>query len=108
MSQKNIRLINGSITEQLPEALERHQPELIFLDADHRGSAVKEHVDIIARHSPKVKAIVIHDIYWSRDMYKCWQELSTLPQYPLCIDIFQAGILFTHFQGEKQHFVLKF
>ncbi|MCP4457597.1 MAG: hypothetical protein GY816_06165 [Cytophagales bacterium] len=105
---KSIKLRSGDIYELFESNLVQHEPELIFLDADHRKSAVDFHLNNINQHCPKIKCIVIHDIYWSSDMATAWQEIVQNQNYSLTIDIFQAGIIFPNQQMEKQHFTLRF
>lgn len=98
----------GNLHELLEMNLVRHQPDLVFLDADHRASAVKYCLEKIMELSPATQCIVIHDIYWSKDMMQGWEEIVQSPSYNLTIDIFQAGIIFPNHPIEKQHFTLKF
>ena len=104
----NIQLRSGNIYELFESNLVQHEPELVFLDADHRKSAVDFCLDKINQHCPEIKCIVIHDIYWSKDMADVWQEIIQNEYYSLTIDIFQAGIIFPNVQMEKQHFTLRF
>lgn len=107
-SIKSIVFEFGDIHRTFISTLVRHQPDFIFLDADHRGSVVKKQVDQIIEHSKKVECIVIHDIYWSKDMNSAWNDLISDNRFTLSIDVFQAGILFPSKGTEKQHFTLRF
>lgn len=104
----NIQLRSGNIYEVFESNLVQHDPELIFLDADHRKSAVDFCLDKIKQHCSKIKCIVIHDIYWSDDMADAWKEIIQNENYFLTIDIFHAGIVFPNLQMKKQHFTLRF
>lgn len=107
-SQQKILIESGDVNERFSSTLIRHQPDFIFLDADHRGSTIRNQVDQILELSKPVKCIVIHDIYWSQDMNQAWKELVRDQRFTLSIDIFQAGILFPSKGMEKQHFTLRF
>jgi len=98
----------GDLYELFESNLVQHEPELVFLDADHRKSAIEFCLDKIELHTPNIKCIVIHDIYWSEDMADAWRTIIQNKKYPLTIDIFQAGIIFPQMQMEKQHFTLRF
>jgi predicted O-methyltransferase YrrM len=98
----------GKIDQTFIPTLIKHQPDFVFLDADHRGSIVKKQVDQILELCPKIKCIAIHDIYWSVDMTQAWVNLIKDPRIPLTVDIFQAGLLFPKKGMEKQHFTLRF
>lgn len=105
---KKIKMIQGSIYDEFIPALVKHQPEIIFLDADHRSSAVDFYIESIMTYTPAVKCIIIHDIYWSEDMKEKWVELIGDIRFSLTIDIFQAGFIFPNQEMPKQHFTLKF
>lgn len=105
--EPKVHLIQGDIYAELEPALVRHQPELVFLDADHRSSAIRFCLEKIRAHCPHVRCVVVHDIYWSRDMRSGWHEVMADPSYNLTIDIFRAGLIFPTYPIEKQHFTLK-
>jgi predicted O-methyltransferase YrrM len=105
---KKIELIQGNIYETFVPALVKNTPDVIFLDADHRSVAIDFYVENIMNHLPQIKCIVIHDIYWSQDMFEKWQEITTDNRFTLTVDIFQAGLIFPNQEMPKQHFKLKF
>ncbi len=107
-SKNDLILEFGDIHQTFIPILERYQPDFIFLDADHRGSVVKTQVEQIITHSHQTECIVIHDIYWSKDMNDAWNDLKDDNRFKLSIDIFHAGILFPSKGIEKQHFTLRF
>ncbi|MEM0938284.1 MAG: class I SAM-dependent methyltransferase [Bacteroidota bacterium] len=107
-NKKNIQLVNANMYQVLESEIVKSKPDFFFLDADHRSTAVAFCVDLILRHTPSVKCIVVHDIYWSRDMYEMWNQLIDDSRFTLTIDIFQAGLLFPRLPMEKQHFMLCF
>ncbi len=107
-SSKKILLKNGNIYDLFETSLVQHQPELVFLDADHRESAIDFCMNKINEHCPNVKCVVLHDIYWSQGMTHAWTEIINNKNYNLTIDLFQAGIIFPNQQMEKQHFTLRF
>ncbi len=104
----NITLIRGEANELLPEIVRAHKPEMVFIDADHRGASIEFCVNALRPAISAIKVIVIHDIYWSKDMNAGWNRLISDSRFPLTIDIFQAGLIFPNLEMEKQHFHLKF
>ncbi|NQZ78743.1 MAG: hypothetical protein HRT61_21905 [Ekhidna sp.] len=106
--QQKIQLKNGTIQEVFEGVIIREKPELCFIDADHRSQAVEYCIDIIVRHNPGIKCIVIHDIYWSEDMYESWNKIVSNDSFNLTIDIFQAGLIFPNIEMPKQHFTIRF
>jgi len=105
---ENVDVRLGNLYELFESNLVQHEPELVFLDADHRKSAIEFCLDKIELHTPNIKCIVIHDIYWSEDMADAWKDIIENEKYTLTVDIFQAGIIFPQMQMEKQHFTLRF
>ena len=115
MARKNIaprsntvRVINEDLYKVLEEEIVRAHPDFYFLDADHRSTAVAFCVDLILKHTPDAKCIVIHDIYWSKDMKEMWLQLTQDPRFNLSIDLFEGGLLFPNVEMPKQHFTLRF
>ena len=103
-----IESIKGDIQTVFLPTIERLQPELIFLDADHRGSVIEKQVELILNHNPMIQCIIIHDIYWSKDMFEAWDKITHDKHFSLTIDLFQAGLIFPKMDMEKQHFTLRF
>ena len=96
-----VEVVRGNIYERLEEHLVKHQPQVVFLDADHRKSSITYCMDRILTHCPKITCIVIHDIYWSQDMSEAWVDCLKNPDFTLTIDLFQAGIIFPNYSMEK-------
>lgn len=108
LKYENITVEPGDVNTVLPAILAKCNPDLIFLDADHRGKSVLKHISELMRMKDAPACIVIHDINWSKDMNDTWQQLMKDERFPLTIDIFQAGLLFPRRNIEKQHFTLRF
>lgn len=108
VNDPKVELLNGDLHDLLEMSLVKYQPQLVFLDADHRSSSVEFCVEKVLEHVSDVKCIVIHDIYWSPDMTKAWEEIVGNTKFTLTVDLFQAGLLFPNYPMEKQHFILKF
>ena len=106
--QHKIEIKEGTIADEFESLIVKEQPELCFIDADHRSSAIKQCVGLLIKHCPQVKCIVIHDIYWSKDMLKGWNELIRMKHFSLTVDLFQAGLIFPNMDMPKQHFTLCF
>ena len=103
----HVRVVKGLVEHTFRDSLGLN-PDMIFIDADHRSEAIFWYLRIIKEMNIQPKCIIIHDIYWSRDMNKAWKQIVKDEQYSLTIDIFQAGIIFPDHPMEKQHFVVKF
>ncbi len=103
-----LSIIQGEVQTTFEEVLATADPEIVFLDADHRSETIRFYLDLLKKHNGKLKAIIVHDIYWSADMKAAWTEIVGDPDFPLTIDCFHAGIIFPDKDIEKQHFVIKY
>lgn len=107
LTNTTIQLVQGTIYDVFVSSIVQLQPELYFLDADHRSSAIAFYLDAIMTHTPSVKCIVIHDIYWSKDMASAWECIVKDPRFSLTVDLYQAGLIFPNQAMPKQHFTLR-
>jgi predicted O-methyltransferase YrrM len=105
---KNIEFIQGNIYDTFLPSMASHRPEMVFLDADHRASTLDHYMNVMSHFLDKIKVIIIHDIYWSKEMNEKWKELILSSNFNCSVDIFDAGLLFPNIDMEKQHFTLKF
>ena len=105
---EKVRIVNGDIYKVLEEEIVRSRPDFYFLDADHRSSTVAFCIDLILRHTPQTRCIVICDIYHSKDMKEIWHQFVQDPRFTLTIDLFKAGLLFPNVEMPEQHFTLYF
>ncbi len=96
----------GDVHHLYPNLIKKIKPQLVFLDADHRGNTIDFYLEALKPVMETVKAIIIHDIYWSKDMYSTWKRHSK--KFPIAADIFQAGLLFPNIETPNQQFRLKF
>lgn len=103
-----VEIVTGMVHEKFIETISTARPEVVFLDADHRSETIRFYIEALKEYGSEVKAIVIHDIYWSHDMKEAWIEICKDHEYPLTIDCFHMGIVFPKVEMEKQHFVLKY
>ena len=103
MGASKINILTGLLEDNFDAAL-KEKPDFIFLDAHHTYEASKSCVDSILTHCPRVKCIVIHDIYWSQGMTQFWKEIVSDEQINLTIDLFEGGLILPNVPMRKQHF----
>lgn len=108
LSNEKIELINATLADSFVHALVKHQPEMVFLDADHRGATTLQFIEDVLKQVSEVRCIVLHDIYWSNDMRNMWNQVIEDERFNLTIDIFCAGLIFPRMDMPKQHFTLRF
>lgn len=97
----------GLVSTTFPELVAKHQPDFIFLDADHRSESVEFYLKALQNHLQNIQVIIIHDIYWSSNMNSAWKKIVKSPDYVCTVDVFEAGLIFPNIKMEKQHFKLK-
>jgi predicted O-methyltransferase YrrM len=100
---KNIRVINGSFDDILPEIRnEKICPGLVFIDGNHSKEPVISYFDRVADMSDSNSVVIIDDINSSREMAEAWREIKNHKDVTLSVDIFRMGMVFfregvTHF-----------
>jgi predicted O-methyltransferase YrrM len=100
---KNIRVLNGSFDEILPEIRKKEIcPGLVFIDGNHRKEPVINYFNQVAEMSDKNSVVVIDDINSSREMAEAWHEIKNHKNVTISVDIFRMGIVF--FREGLNHF----
>jgi predicted O-methyltransferase YrrM len=105
---KRVTLINQNVFHCFRQVLSENNPDLIFLDADHRSATLKFYLDAINKMELQPKCILIHDINWSKEMNGAWISAANDSKYPLTVDLFEVGLIFPRIEMQKQHFVIRF
>jgi predicted O-methyltransferase YrrM len=82
--------------------------DLVFIDGNHRSTAVKSYMEILLPHIHPDSIIVVDDIYWSPDMREGWRELIHLPAVTQSVDCFRFGMLFFRpdFLAKEHHRII--
>ena len=79
-----------------------------FIDGDHTYDGTLHYFKLLKKHVGEDSILIFHDIHWSKDMQKAWNELKQDPEVSISIDLFFMGILFFKKALSKQDFVLRF
>ncbi|MCB0686519.1 MAG: class I SAM-dependent methyltransferase [Saprospiraceae bacterium] len=99
-------LIVGSFDQKLPTLLEL-VPRLnfVFIDGDHTYEGTMKYLTMIIPKLDPHAMVLIHDIHWSSEMEKAWQECRNLSSVQMSLEFFELGILlFRREILQKQHF----
>ncbi|MFY0599029.1 MAG: class I SAM-dependent methyltransferase [Cyclobacteriaceae bacterium] len=105
---EKVELIQGNVKDIFEEVLTNQAPDLVFLDADHRSETIEFYLDSIEHTTQQPKCILVHDIYWSKDMHQAWKRIVNSDKYTLTIDLFEVGLIFPNFPAQKQDFSIQF
>lgn len=99
------KAIQGTFARKLPELLARiGKVDFVFIDGDHTHSATLHNLRTILPSLHNDSIVVIHDIYWSKDMMAAWEDCKSLEAVRMSLDFFDMGVLI--FRKEisiKQH-----
>ena len=106
---KNIQIVTGNIDLTLSEVLKGYnQLDLVFMDANHKSTAVLSYFDECLKKIHKDSMIVVDDIYWSPDMEIAWKKIKDNPKVTATIDLFQMGIVFFNPDLHKMHYKMRY
>lgn len=97
----NYNLINNTFDNTLnSNLLEGKKFDMIFIDGNHKGEALKKYYyELLEKYSAEKCILIIDDINWSVDMYKAWQIImNSHKSNCLILDIFRVGIIFKGFE----------
>lgn len=96
-NRSNIKVVEGNADITLPEVLAGgFQPDVTFIDANHRYEPTCRYVRQVLDHMPKGGVIVIHDIHHSAEMSMAWLDVSGYPEVTTAINLGTTGILLTN------------
>jgi len=105
----NIKIVTGNIDITLSEVLNEYdQLDLVFIDANHKSTAVLSYFEMCLKKIHKESIIVVDDIYWSPDMEKAWRGIKENPRVTATIDLFQLGIVFFNSDLYKKHYKMRY
>ena len=92
LNVQNVTSIVGNFDDVLP-SLPLQQYDLVFIDGNHRGSALLQYVNELAPCLTEKGVIVCDDIHWSRDMESAWDKLIQENRWSLRVDFYEWGLL---------------
>ena len=106
---KNIQIVTGNIDLTLSEVLNGFdQLDLVFIDANHKSTAVLKYFDECLAKIHKDSMIVVDDIYWSEDMELAWKSIKDNPKVTATFDLFQMGLVFFNPDLHKKHYKMRY
>ena len=109
LKRKNVTLLNGEFSEELPKALEQmNSPDLVFIDGNHTFEASRKYIDMIVPHLSEDSFLILDDINWSVGMRKIWDEVVASSEFNVSMELFRMGMVIRRPRQHKEHFILKF
>ena len=105
---KNIESVNNTFDEFLNTLQPENRFDLIFIDGNHTGDALRRYFEILELHLNEGGCFVLDDIHWSEDMHQTWSSLKQHERFPFKLDLFELGLLFTHPNSEVQDHLIRY
>lgn len=106
---QNYSMVIGNFSKMLPGVTEKlTKVDYVFLDGNHAYKPTIHYFSELVPLMNENSVMVIHDIYWSKDMERAWKEIKMDNRVTVSIDIFHMGIIFFRKGMPKQDFILRF
>jgi predicted O-methyltransferase YrrM len=83
--------------------------DLVFIDGNHRGSAVLKYYEILLEkniNSPSI--IIVDDINWSRDMHNAWEKIVNMDKSKTYLNLFRSGLVFSGYDMPTGEYPINF
>ena len=102
----NIEIVEGNIDDTLQPTLDKYfeKIDFVFIDANHKCEAVMRYFQAILPRLTENSALIIDDIYWSKDMTAAWNMIKDYESVSCTIDLFQMGFVFFNKNLPKKHY----
>jgi predicted O-methyltransferase YrrM len=81
---------------------------LAFVDGNHRREPTLGYVRRIVSRAGEEAVIVMDDLYWSKEMHRAWEEITSWEEVRMSIDLYRMGILLLRRDLGKVRMKIKF
>ena len=107
--QNNIVSILGNFDNTLKPLLDSIESvDFVYFDGNHQYDPTIKYFEWCLSKCTEKSVFIFDDIYWSPEMKKAWNEISSRPEVKISIDLYDLGLVFFRNHQPKQHFTLKF
>ena len=104
----NIELIIGNFDDTLAPQLKEISPiDFALIDGNHRYEPTMRYFNQLLNKAHSNSIFVFDDIYWSKEMYRAWQDIIKHPKITLSLDLYHMGIVFFRTENTKQDFKIR-
>lgn len=105
---KNVDFVNATFTDFFTDHKNKTTIyDLVFIDGHHDGAATLYYFEQLLKLIHKDSIIVIHDIYWSKDMTATWDQICHHPQVSASINCYSLGIVLLREEQEQEQFYVR-
>lgn len=90
----NTEIIIGRFADVVPELAKSGEKfGMVFIDGHHSRRPTLDYLEMLQPALAEKALVVIDDIYYSKDMFQCWQELKSHADFQVKLDFFYFGLL---------------
>ena len=86
------------------DELKATPPDFLYADCNDW----KAHVDAFLPHVHDKSALMIKNIYRTKESYQAWKQLIAQPEVRVSFDLYDFGICFFEKRLNKEHFVINY
>ncbi len=106
---RNVELLSGNVEELLPKLL-KEIPELDFIviGGNNSEEATLNYFKWCFPKMTEHSMIVFEDIYRSKEAKLAWNEIKSIPEVSVTIDLFWIGLVFFRKAQRKEDFKIRF
>lgn len=102
-------MVIGNFTKMLPGVLEKlHKLDYAFIDGNHAYKPTMHYFNELVALMHEGSVMVIHDINWSKEMERAWDEIKNDARVTISVDLFRMGMIFFRKGLPKQDFIIRF
>ena len=103
-----VKVHNGEVDELIEELASKLPGRfLAFVDANHQYDPTLRYLRLLLSVADDEAIVVMDDIYWSKGMFRAWNEVISWPEVRVSLDLFHMGILLLRKDLIKTHLKIK-
>ena len=104
-----LNIHQGDMEKELDKLVPQMKSRFVaFVDGNHRYEPTIAYVRKLMDEAGDEALIIMDDIYWSKEMFKAWEELKSWPESRVSVDLYQMGIILLRRDLAKASFKFKF
>lgn len=106
---QNTHIICSEFDKVLQQIVSENQLDIVIIDGNHTYEATMRYFNTLKPSLSKYSAIIIDDIYWSKEMTKAWKGIIHQNEIKVSIDLYRCGIIiFNPDFVQSQHLILRY
>ncbi|HLN52873.1 MAG TPA: class I SAM-dependent methyltransferase [Lentimicrobium sp.] len=107
--RQNYSIVIGNFNNILQTILQKLDfVDYVFLDGNHAYKPTISYFEQLLPYLRENSIMIIHDIHWSDEMNRAWNQIKKNERISVSIDLFSMGIIFFRDGIPKQDFIIRF